>query len=133
MADTPLEIARDLHRALEAGKSGAELRALFTDDAKTVERPNLIKPAGGVATLERMLAAAASGAELLAQQSYTVHHELELGNLAILRLTWTGVIRRSVGPFREGQELKAHVAQFIETRDGRIASIETFDCYEPFS
>lgn len=133
MADTPLQIARALHRALEAGKSGAELRALFTEDAKTVERPNLIKPAGAVATLERMLAASAAGAELLAQQSYTVHHELELGNLAVLRLTWTGVIRRSVGPFREGQELKAHIAQFIETRDGRIASIETFDCYEPFS
>jgi ketosteroid isomerase-like protein len=133
MADTPLQIARALHRALEAGKSGAELRALFTDDARTVERPNLIKPAGSVATLERMLAAAASGADLLAQQSYTVQHEHELGNLAVLRLTWTGVIRRSVGPFREGQELKAHVAQFIETRDGRIASIETFDCYEPFS
>jgi ketosteroid isomerase-like protein len=133
MADTPLEIARALHRALEAGKSGAELRALFTDDAKTVERPNLIKPAGSVATLERMLAASAAGAQLLSHQSYTVHHELELGNLAILRLTWTGVIRRSVGPFREGQELKAHIAQFIETRDGRIASIETFDCYESFS
>ena len=109
------------------------MRALFTEDAKTVERPNLIKPAGAVATLERMLAASAAGAELLARQSYAVHHELELGNLAVLRLTWTGVIRRSVGPFREGQELTAHIAQFIETRDGRIASIETFDCYEPFS
>jgi ketosteroid isomerase-like protein len=133
MTDTPLQLAHALHCALEAGKSGAELRALFTDDAKTVERPNLIKPAGGVATLERMLAASAAGAELLAQQSYVVHHELELGNLAVLRLTWTGVVRRTVGPFREGQELRAHIAQFIETRDGRIASIETFDCYEPLS
>jgi len=133
MTQTPLQVVRALHRALEAGKSGAELRALFTDDAKTIEHPNLIKPAGGVATLERMLAASATGAELLARQSYTVHHELELGTLAVLRLTWTGVIRRSVGPFREGQELKAQIAQFIETRDGRIASIETFDCYEPFS
>ena len=133
MADTPIQIARALHRALEAGKSGAELRALFTDDAKTIEHPNLIKPAGGVATLERMLAASATGAELLAQQSFTAHHEFEQGNSAVLRLTWTGVIRRSVGPFREGQKLKAHIAQFIETRDGRIASIETFDCYEPFA
>jgi len=80
-----------------------------------------------------MLAASAAGAELLARQRYTVHHELERGSLAILRLTWTGVIRRSVGPFREGQERRAHIAQFIETRAGRIASTETFDCYEPFA
>jgi hypothetical protein len=57
---------------------------------------------------------------------------LEHGSLAIVRLTWTGVIARSVGSFREGQVLSAHIAQFIDTRDGRIASIETFDCYEPF-
>lgn len=31
-----------------------------------------------------------------------------------------------------GSVLTAHVAQFVETRDGRIASIETFDGYEPF-
>lgn len=79
-----------------------------------------------------MLAASQKGAQLLAKQTYTVRHELEQGNLAILRLTWTGVIRSAVGPFREGQTLTAHIAQFIETRDGRISSIETFDCYEPF-
>ena len=49
-----------------------------------------------------------------------------------MRLTWTGVGARAVGPFREGQTLTAHIAQFVETRDERIATIETFDCYEPF-
>lgn len=37
-----------------------------------------------------------------------------------------------MGAWREGQNLTAHIAQFIETRDGLVASIETFDCYEPF-
>jgi ketosteroid isomerase-like protein len=133
MMTSPLQIARDLHRALEAGKSGAELRALFTDDAKTIEHPNLIKPGGGVATLDQMLLASETGAQLLARQTYATQHESEHGSLAICRLVWTGVIGRSVGPFREGQVLTAHIAQFIETRDGRIASIETFDCYEPFA
>jgi hypothetical protein len=131
MMTSPLQVARALHRALEAGKSGAELRPLFTEDAKTIEHPNLMKPAGGEATLEQMLRASETGAQLLAQQTYAVHQESEHGSLAICRLTWTGVIRRSVGPFREGQVLTAHIAQFIETRAGRIASIETFDCYEP--
>jgi len=133
MANSPLEIVAALHRALEAGKSGAELRVLFTDDAKTIEHPNRIKPAGAVMTLGQMLEASAAGAQLLAQQTYDVHHGIEHGSLAICRLTWTGVIRRAVGPFREGQVLRAQIAQFIETRAGRIASIETFDCYEPFT
>jgi ketosteroid isomerase-like protein len=133
MVDSPLTIARALHHALEAGKSGAELRALFTDDAQTIEHPNKIKPAGAVSALAQMLAASQAGAQLLARQTYDVQHELEHGNLAVCRLTWTGVIRRSVGPFREGQVLQAHIAQFIATREGRISSIETFDCYEPFT
>jgi ketosteroid isomerase-like protein len=132
MTGSPLAIARALHRALEAGKSGEELRELFSDDARTLEHPNRIKPTGAVVPLEQMLAASLKGTELLAKQAYTVRHELEQGNLAILRLIWTGVIRRAVGPFREGQTLTAHIAQFIETRDGRITSIETFDCYESF-
>jgi hypothetical protein len=32
-----------------------------------------------------------------------------------------------------GQQLRAHIAQFVSTRDGRISKIETYDCYEPFS
>lgn len=49
-----------------------------------------------------------------------------------MRSTWTGEIATDAGPFRAGQQLTAHVAQFIDVRDGRIASIETYDCYEPF-
>jgi hypothetical protein len=133
MNDSPLLAARALHAALEAGKHGAELRPLFTEDARIIEHPNLIKPTGAVTELERMLAASTTGAGLLAKQTYDVRSAVEIGNTAILRLTWTGVIARAVGPFRQGQVLTAHIAQFIESRDGRVASIETFDCYEPFS
>ena len=132
MPTSPIDIARALHAALEAGKHGSELRHLFTEDAQTIEHPNLVKPAGGTAGLDRMLAASEAGATLLAKQAYDVRSAVEHGSTAIVRLTWTGVIARSVGPFREGQVLTAHIAQFIDTRDGRIARIETFDCYEPF-
>jgi ketosteroid isomerase-like protein len=67
-----------------------------------------------------------------AQRDASARVAVEHGSTAILRLTWTAVVARNIGPFREGQVLTAHIAQFIETRDGRIASIETFDCYEPF-
>ena len=132
MMRSPIEAIRALHRALEQGKHGSELASLFTEDAVTIEHPNRIKPRGARTDLAAMMTASEHGAHLLARQSYDVHSAIAVGATAIVRLTWTGVIARAVGPFREGQLLTAHVAQFVETRDGRIASIETFDCYEPF-
>jgi hypothetical protein len=79
-----------------------------------------------------LLQAATLGAELLSKQHYEVHSAIEHGDLAILRLTWSGTVASDVGSFSAGQELTAHVAQFIHCRWGKIASIETFDCYEPF-
>ncbi|WP_189253198.1 nuclear transport factor 2 family protein [Lentzea flava] len=114
-----------LHRALEAGRSGDELRQYFTADAVTVEHPNLIKPMGERMPLAAMLTASAKGAELLSSQKYDVHSTLRSGDTAIVRLTWTGVLRT-------GDQLVAHIAQFFELRDGLISSIETYDCYEPF-
>lgn len=132
MSLSPVKIARALHAALEAGKHGEELRSLFTPDAVTVERPNVLKPAGATTDLDGMLKASTAGAGLLAKQSYDVHSAIEQGTLAVLRLTWTGEIARDVGPFRKGQVLTAYIAQFVETRDGRVARIETYDCYEPW-
>jgi ketosteroid isomerase-like protein len=133
MSDSPLTIARALHAALEAGQHGAALKPLFCDDAFTLEHPNLLKPHGARAPLARMLEASEAGAGLLAEQHFTVNAASEHGDLAVLRLTWTGVIARTLGPYRAGQRLTAHVAQFITCRDGKVASIETYDCYEPLA
>jgi ketosteroid isomerase-like protein len=133
MSLSPIQIARSLYAALEAGKHGEELRAHFTDDAVTVERPNLIKPGGAAADLESMLAASRAGVGLLARQTWDVRSAIEHGPLAIVRLTWTAEVGRDIGLFRKGQRLTAHIAQFVETRDGRVARVETYDCYEPFT
>ena len=37
-----------------------------------------------------------------------------------------------VGDLSAGQQLTAHVAQFVSVREGKIASVETYDCYQPF-
>lgn len=133
MSKSPIAVARDLYAALEAGKQGEELRALFTPDAVVVQRPNLLKPTGARTELEGIVKAASAGASFLAWQSYEVRSAIEQGSLAVLRVTWTGEIARDLGPFRKGQKLTAHIAQFVETREGRVASIETYDCYEPFA
>lgn len=132
MSSSPIDVVRALHAALEAGKHGDELRPLFTEDAVTLERPNLLKPFGARTELEGMMKASTAGAALLARQSYDVQSAIAHGSLVVVRLTWTGEIARDVGPFHKGQKLTAHIAQFVETRGDRIASIETFDCYEPF-
>lgn len=43
------------------------------------------------------------------------------------------MIGQTIGPFVEGQVLTAHIAQFVRVDDDRIASIETYDCYEPIA
>ncbi|KJK51037.1 hypothetical protein UK23_08660 [Lentzea aerocolonigenes] len=120
-----METIHALHRALEAGQHGDELRRFFTSDAVTVEHPNLIKPSGAQTPLDDMLTASRKGTELLSSQKYDVHSTSHCGDTVIVRLTWTGVLRN-------GDQLVAHIAQFAEMRDGLISSIETFDCYEPF-
>ena len=127
-----IEIARNLHTAIELGRVGPELEDLFTDDVTVTEYPNLIKPSGGTAGRATMLAASRAGARLLSAQRYDVHHAAADGNTAILRLTWTGTVAADAGTFRAGQRLTAHIAQFITVRDGRISAIATYDCYEPF-
>lgn len=120
-----MDAITSLHRALEAGQSGDELRRFFTADAVTVEHPNLIKPAGARMSADEMVAASTKGAGLLSSQKYDVHSKVRSGDTTIVRLTWTGVLRT-------GEQLVAHIAQFVDTRDGLISSIETYDCYEPF-
>ena len=131
--DEPVRVVRALHAALESGRHGVDIEALFTPDAVTTEHPNSIAPQGRTIGIAEILAGSTAGTALLARQQYDVHDAFANGDLAVVRLTWTGVIAADRGPFRAGQELTAHIAQFVRVRDGRIASIETYDCYEPLT
>ncbi len=121
---------RHLYRAIESGRPLSAEH--FTPDAETIERPNLIKPTGARSPLATMLANSAAGAGLLSRQHYAIDSVVESGELVIVRLTWTGTVGSAVGPFRQGHQLTAHIAQFVTFRDGLISRIETYDCYEPF-
>ncbi len=122
-----------LHRAIERGTHGSALAAHFTDDVITLEHPNLVAPTGGAHGLQEMLDGSERGAALLSSQQYDVHSLQEIGDLVIARLTWTGTVAVDAGPLTAGQRLVAHIAQFVTVREGRIARIETFDCYEPIT
>jgi len=127
------DLVRSFYTAIEAGTRGDALARFVADDVRTIERPNALVPTGRVSDRAAMLAASEAGAELLASQRYDVISIVDLDGLVIARLTWTGVVAHDAGPFRAGQSLTAHIAQFVRVRDGRIAEIETYDCHEPFA
>lgn len=131
MQSTPKQAILALYAALESGQHGDALRPLLTEDAVFTEHPNLVKPHGSRAELAQIAASSAHGAKLLAWQRYQVRDAIEHGDLAITRVTWTAELARDAGPFRAGQQLAAHIAQFVTCRDGRICHLETYDCYEP--
>jgi ketosteroid isomerase-like protein len=130
---TALEIVTRFYRALESGLVGDDLLPFWADDVVTTEYPNLISPKGGTAGLAEMKAASERGAGLLASQKYDILDAYDVGETAIVRLTWTGVVAQSVGPFESGQVLTAHIAQFVRSRGEQLISIATYDCYESFS
>ena len=131
MSDEVPAVIRALYSGLESGAHGEALRGLFTAGASSVEHPNAFNPAGSRRSLDEMLAASTAGAGLLREQSYDVRSCIVAGDLAILRVRWTGIVARDVGPLRTGRSLVADIAQFVQIDGQRIAAIETYDCYEP--
>jgi ketosteroid isomerase-like protein len=130
---TSTEVVAAFYAAIEDGRHGAELEPYLTDDACTITRPNAVLPNGGTSDRAAMLASSTSGAALLARQSYDLCSMVEHDGEVIARLRWSGTVASDAGPFAAGQTLTAHIAQFVRVRDGRIARIETYDCYQPIS
>ena len=128
---TAITILTDLHRALEEGTVGDGLLPYWADDVVTTEYPNLVSPQGARHDRDAMVRGSERGAGLLASQKYDVFEAHDLGDVAIVRLTWTGVVAATVGPFTAGQVLTAHIAQFVRSDGDKLSSIATYDCYEP--
>lgn len=129
----PAAIVRSFYHAIEAGCHGDQLAEFLSIDARTIEHPNVLAPQGRVSDRTAMLANSTAGAGLLSRQRYDVRSLADIDGTVAVRLTWTGVIANDAGPFEAGQILTAHIAQFIRVGGGKIAEIETYDCYEPFA
>jgi ketosteroid isomerase-like protein len=132
MSKSAIEVVKGLHKALENGLHGEALSEFFAPNAVFVEYPNPVTPKGATRNPSEAAAGSKSGAELLAWQRYELRDFFEQRDIVIARVTWTAEIGRDRGPFRAGQRMTAHLAQFITVREGRITRLETYDCYEPF-
>ncbi|GAA2622079.1 nuclear transport factor 2 family protein [Actinomadura fulvescens] len=117
------ELALRYHAAVASGAIGADLAAYLTPDFVHHELPNLFFPDGNLSDLPAVLAAAERGQGKLASQTYRVRNTVACGDTVALEIEWTGTLK-------SGPTLRAHIATFLDFRDGKICGQRNYDCYE---
>ena len=129
---TNLSRALEWVRAVERGTAGDKLAEFLTPDVMHEDMPNRIFPNGVRNDLAGMLAGAERGKALLPRQHYDILSAIASGNAVAIQLSWSGELAIPYGSLKPGDELKAHIAMFMEFRDGKICHQRDYGCYEPF-
>ena len=119
-------------RAIEGGATGEELSQFVTADVIHEDMPNRVFPNGMRSDLARMREAAERGKALMRRQRYDIVSTIASGNSVAIQLDWTAELAASLGTLKAGDEMRAHVAIFMEFRDGKICRQRDYGCYEPF-
>ena len=119
-------------RAIEAGASGETLASFVTDDMIHEDMPNRVFPNGMRYDLAGMQAGAERGKTLMRRQSYDILSVIASGDSVAMQLDWSAELAVPLGTLKPGDEMRAHVAIFIEFRDGKICRQRDYGCYEPF-
>jgi ketosteroid isomerase-like protein len=125
-----IDTAIRYHQAVSGSATGEELSAFFHPDATHDELPNALFPDGNVRDLAGLCAAAEAGRKTLSTQSFEVLNALAVGDQVALEVLWTGTIAVPLGDLPAGHTLRAHIATFLEFRDGKIITQRNYDCYE---
>lgn len=125
-----IETAIRYHRAVAAFAAGDELAAFFHPDATHHEYPNALFPDGNIRTVKEMCAAAEAGRHTLREQSFEVLNAVAMDGQVAVEVLWTGVTAVPLGGIPAGSTLRAHIAAFLEFRDGLILAQRNYDCYE---
>lgn len=126
-----IDVARRFHEAVGRGASHEELMAFVAPDAVHRELPNLLFPQGAVRDVTAMREAAERGRTAMASQRYEVINAVATGDQVALEVVWTGTLAVPYGPLAPGDTIRAHIAAFMEFRDGKIVAQRNYDCYEP--
>lgn len=124
-------LIRSLLTAVADGTMLDDPMRYWHPDARQIEYPSLLRPAGHTRELDGILAGAEAGRGMLREQRYDVHSVIEQGDRVAVQFTWHGVLGAGIAGMPEGSELTAHVAAFYEIADGRILTQASYDCYEP--
>jgi ketosteroid isomerase-like protein len=118
------------HQAVSRFAAGEELAAFLHPDAVHTQLPNALFPDGTVRRLPDLIAAVQQGHKLLTEQDFEVINAVAAGAQVALEVMWSGTLAVPLGDLTAGQVLRAHVAAFLEFRDGKIIAQRNYDCYE---
>ncbi|HEY9229856.1 MAG TPA: nuclear transport factor 2 family protein [Gemmatimonadaceae bacterium] len=119
-------------RAIESGATGETLSEFVTPDVIHEDMPNRVFPNGMRYDLAGMRAGAERGKSIMRRQTYDIVSAIASGNSVAMQLDWSAELAIPLGMLKAGDEMRAHVAIFIEFRDGRICRQRDYGCYEPF-
>lgn len=128
--ETNLAIVRAYLDAIQTGKAAEAFSQFFTQDARQIELPNKLNPAGQESDLQSMLKRSEQGKKVLREQRYEIVSAIAQGDRVAAEALWTGVLAVPFGALAAGTEMKAHFAMFFEFRDGKIALQRNYDCFE---
>jgi ketosteroid isomerase-like protein len=133
-APLPVVIQRYLQLLESFETAPAAFAQVFHPAIEQTEYPNLLTRALRTRTLPELLRDAKQGKALLAEQRFTVRHHTSspTAERVVVEADWRGDIGANLGPFRRGQQLRAHFCMVFELRDGLIFRQRNYDCFEPF-
>ena len=132
MSTSNLEQARRFVEAVEQGAKAEALLQFFHPEVIQHEYPNRLFPQGAHRDARALREASERGQQVLSAQRYQILNAVEMGDHVALELDWTGTLAVALGSLPVGGTLHAMIGQFLTFRDGRIASIRNYDCYDPF-
>ncbi|MFF4984257.1 nuclear transport factor 2 family protein [Streptomyces sp. NPDC001046] len=121
------------HEAVARLAAPEELAEFLHPDMTHSQLPNTLFPTGADRDLAETLSASARARTLLAAQSYDVVNAVARGDQVALEIKWSGTLAVGFGELPAGHVLRAHIAAFLDFRDGRIVAQRTYDCYEPLT
>lgn len=118
------------HEAVARLAAPEELKQFLHPDMVHTQLPNALFPDGTVRGLGETLTASQQARTLLSGQRYEVINAVASGDQVALEVTWSGTLAVPFGDQPAGSVLRAHIAAFLEFRDGRIVAQRNYDCYE---
>ncbi|WP_241678973.1 nuclear transport factor 2 family protein [Streptomyces lasalocidi] len=119
------------HEAVARLAPPQELEEFLHPDMVHTQLPNALFPAGVERDLAATLAASSKARTLLTAQSYQMLNAVASGSQVALEVVWSGTLAVPFGSLPTGHVTRAHIAAFLEFRDGRIIAQRNYDCYEP--
>jgi len=131
-ADENLALARAYLAAIERFAPAEELEAFLDAGVVQEEFPNRLLANGATRDLAALREAGVRGKALLGAQRFDVQNAVAQGDTVALEIVWTGTLGIPFEHVPVGGTLRARFAFFMEFRDGRIAKMRNYDCFDPW-